>query len=87
MAVSLFFASCYFSVMTPQGGSQNVMFVGSGLSHATRTLSTWAAHNALLSSGIPDGRDRLADAGHPMIAKVKANSRSEDETQAVLVGS
>jgi len=30
MALSLFFASSYFSVITPQGGSQNVIFVGSG---------------------------------------------------------
>src|SRR6185369_15882851 len=30
MAFSLFFASSYFSVITPQGGSQNVIFVVSG---------------------------------------------------------
>ncbi|MEO8594913.1 MAG: DASS family sodium-coupled anion symporter [Candidatus Solibacter sp.] len=30
MAYSLFFASSYFSVITPQGGSQNIIFVGSG---------------------------------------------------------
>lgn len=30
MAFSLFFASSYFSVITPQGGSQNIIFVGSG---------------------------------------------------------
>ena len=30
MAFSLLFASDYFSVITPQGGSQNVIFVGSG---------------------------------------------------------
>ena len=30
MAFSLFFASSYFSVITPQGGSQNVIYVGSG---------------------------------------------------------
>ena len=30
MAFSLLFASSYFSVLTPQGGSQNVIFVGSG---------------------------------------------------------
>ena len=30
MAFGLFFASSYFSVITPQGGSQNVIFVGSG---------------------------------------------------------
>jgi len=30
MAFALFFASSYFSVITPQGGSQNVIFVGSG---------------------------------------------------------
>jgi DASS family divalent anion:Na+ symporter len=30
LAFSLFFASSYFSVITPQGGSQNVIFVGSG---------------------------------------------------------
>src|SRR6516162_7435547 len=30
MAFSLFFASSYFSVITTQGGSQNVIFVGSG---------------------------------------------------------
>lgn len=30
MAFSLFFSSSYFSVITPQGGSQNVIFVGSG---------------------------------------------------------
>jgi len=29
MAFSLFFASSYFSVITPQGGSQNIIFVGS----------------------------------------------------------
>jgi DASS family divalent anion:Na+ symporter len=30
MAFSLLFASSYFSVITPQGGSQNVIFVSSG---------------------------------------------------------
>ena len=30
MAYGLLFASSYFSVITPQGGSQNVIFVGSG---------------------------------------------------------
>jgi divalent anion:Na+ symporter, DASS family len=30
MAFSLFFASSYFSVITPQGGSQNIIFVSSG---------------------------------------------------------
>lgn len=30
MAFSLFFASSYFSVITPQGGSQNIIYVGSG---------------------------------------------------------
>ena len=30
MAFALLFASSYFSVLTPQGGSQNVIFVGSG---------------------------------------------------------
>jgi DASS family divalent anion:Na+ symporter len=30
MAFALMFASSYFSVLTPQGGSQNVIFVGSG---------------------------------------------------------
>jgi DASS family divalent anion:Na+ symporter len=29
MAFALLFASSYFSVITPQGGSQNVIFVGS----------------------------------------------------------
>jgi DASS family divalent anion:Na+ symporter len=30
MAFALLFASSYFSVITPQAGSQNVIFVGSG---------------------------------------------------------
>jgi DASS family divalent anion:Na+ symporter len=30
MAFALLFASSYFSVITPQGGSQNVIFVGGG---------------------------------------------------------
>ena len=30
MAFSLLFASSYFSTITPQAGSQNVIFVGSG---------------------------------------------------------
>lgn len=30
MGFSLLFASSYFSVLTPQGGSQNVIFVASG---------------------------------------------------------
>jgi di/tricarboxylate transporter len=30
MAYSLLFASSYFSTITPQGGTQNVIFVGSG---------------------------------------------------------
>jgi DASS family divalent anion:Na+ symporter len=30
MAFALMFASSYFSVITPQGGSQNVIFVSSG---------------------------------------------------------
>ncbi|MBV8172920.1 MAG: anion permease, partial [Candidatus Eremiobacteraeota bacterium] len=33
MAFSLLFASSYFSVITPQGGSQNVIFVGAGYLH------------------------------------------------------
>jgi DASS family divalent anion:Na+ symporter len=30
MGFALLFASSYFSVITPQGGSQNVIFVGAG---------------------------------------------------------
>jgi DASS family divalent anion:Na+ symporter len=30
MAFALLFANSYFSVITPQGGSQNVIFVGNG---------------------------------------------------------
>jgi DASS family divalent anion:Na+ symporter len=30
MAFALLFASSYFSAITPQGGSQNVIFVGAG---------------------------------------------------------
>ena len=30
LALSLLFASSYFSTITPQGASQNVIFVGSG---------------------------------------------------------
>ena len=30
LAFALLFASSYFSTITPQGGSQNVIFVGSG---------------------------------------------------------
>jgi DASS family divalent anion:Na+ symporter len=30
MAFALLFASSYFSTLTPQGGSQNIIFVGSG---------------------------------------------------------
>jgi DASS family divalent anion:Na+ symporter len=30
MAFALLFASSYFSVITPQGGSQNIIFVGAG---------------------------------------------------------
>jgi divalent anion:Na+ symporter, DASS family len=30
MAYSLLFATCYFSVITPQGGSQNIIFAASG---------------------------------------------------------
>jgi divalent anion:Na+ symporter, DASS family len=30
MAFALLFASSYFSTITPQGGSQNVIFVGAG---------------------------------------------------------
>jgi divalent anion:Na+ symporter, DASS family len=30
MAYGLLFATCYFSVITPQGGSQNIIFVASG---------------------------------------------------------
>jgi DASS family divalent anion:Na+ symporter len=30
MAFTLLFASSYFSTITPQGGTQNVIFVGSG---------------------------------------------------------
>ena len=30
MAYALLFASSYFSVITPQGGSQNIIFVASG---------------------------------------------------------
>jgi DASS family divalent anion:Na+ symporter len=33
LAFSLLFASSYFSTITPQGGSQNVVFVGSGYLH------------------------------------------------------
>jgi len=30
MGFALLFASSYFSVITPQGGSQNIIFVGAG---------------------------------------------------------
>ena len=43
MAFALLFASSYFSVITPQGGSQNVIFVGSGyLTQASSIGSAWS---------------------------------------------
>ena len=42
MALGLLFASSYFSVITPQGGSQNIIFVASGYLTQRRTLQARA---------------------------------------------
>jgi DASS family divalent anion:Na+ symporter len=41
MAFALLFASSYFSVITPQGGSQNIIFVGSGYLKQSDLYRLW----------------------------------------------
>jgi len=40
MAFALLFASSYFSVITPQGGSQNVIFVAGGISRSANSTGS-----------------------------------------------
>ena len=70
MAFGLLFASSYFSVITPQGGSQNIIFVGERLSHAARALQARRAHHPRVHGGVPADRvavgvlrDALTEAG------------------------
>ena len=63
MAFGLLFASSYFSVITPQGGSQNIIFVGERLPHAARALQAGAPHHAGLPGGVPADRDAVDHAG------------------------
>ena len=61
MAFALLFASSYFSAMTPQGGSQNVIFVGSGYLEQGELYRLGALTTGFL-------RARVPGAGHPLPA-------------------
>ena len=50
MAFTLLFASSYFSTLTPQGGTQNVIFVGSGYLDAAGALPAGRRHHGLSAS-------------------------------------
>ena len=74
MAFALLFASSYFSVITPQGGSQNVIFVGERLPHAARTLPARPARDALLPRRVHGGRNAVDSRGHLMTVEPASQS-------------
>ena len=63
MAFALLFASSYFSVITPQGGSQNVIFVGSGYLTQRELYRLGPPDDAVLPRGVPGGRNAVDPAG------------------------
>ena len=64
MAFALLFASSYFSVITPQGGSQNVIFVGAGYLTQRELYLLGLADYAVLHGRVPDARDGVDHARH-----------------------
>ncbi len=58
MAFGLLFASSYFSVITPQGGSQNIIFAASGYLTQRELYQLGLYHHARLPGGVP--ADRVA---------------------------
>ena len=56
MAFGLLFASSYFSVITPQGGSQNIIFAASGYLTQRELYKLGAAHHPRLPGGVPADR-------------------------------
>ena len=59
IAFALLFASSYFSAITPQGGSQNVIFVGAGYNTQGELYRMGAVRDGVQPAGLP-GR------GHPL---------------------
>ena len=53
MAFGLLFASSYFSVITPQGGSQNIIFAASGYLTQGELYKLGLHHDDRLYGGIP----------------------------------
>ena len=67
MAFGLLFASSYFSVITPQGGSQNVIFVGSGYLTQRELYRLGLLTTALLPRGVSGDRNGVDTLGGPLI--------------------
>ena len=68
MAFALLFASSYFSVITPQGGSQNVIFVGSGYLTQRELYRLGLADDALLLRRVPGDRNGVDPSDHRLNA-------------------
>ena len=58
MSFGLLFASSYFSVITPQGGSQNIIFAASGYLTQRELYKLGLHHHPRIPGGVP--ADRVA---------------------------
>ena len=56
MAFGLLFASSYFSVITPQGGSQNIIFAASGYLTQRELYKLGVHHYPRIPGGVPPDR-------------------------------
>ena len=72
MAFGLLFASSYFSVITPQGGSQNIIFAASGYLTQRELYTAGLPHHACVHGGIPADRDAVGALRHGLT--IAANS-------------
>jgi DASS family divalent anion:Na+ symporter len=67
MAFALLFASSYFSVITPQGGSQNIIFVASGYLKQSELYRLGLLTTLFCDGGLPGHRHPLDTLGRRVV--------------------
>ena len=67
LAFALLFSSSYFSTITPQGGSQNVIFVGERLPDPGGAVPAGGDHHGVQHAGLPGRGHPLDPVRHPVM--------------------
>ena len=75
LAFLLLFATNFFSAITPQGSSANLLFAGSGYPVAGRAVPAGRAHHRVQPGDLPGRRPAVAAAGVPLIVSRSSTDR------------